>query len=464
MPGPVRLPPWGVASLTIKTGALLAFLLAGTAWAAGVEYPDNGTIALGRGGAWAANPSDGLAFQYNPAGLAQQHGLNLTLDARGAQQHLAFTSTSIPGSAKIENSAGPFLGPSACASYGFGAVGPLSELTVALGATGPSSIGHLQLPADGAQRYSIQSTDYFIGYYSAAVAAGWSDWLRVGVTFQLAHGNATFTQAVYSGTTDGTDRANDTTATFSGSNGVKPALVLGATVLPSKTLAVGLSWRPRIDFAADGTLKTVSPDWAKTLATQIGDTAQLQLKFADVVRLGVQWQPRTDWQVEADAVYEGWSALKEIRIHTQNIQVKSVSGETKPVEDIVFPHEFKDTISLRLGGEHELLTDRLRLRAGYLYESSAIPTKHVSVDFANWERHVASVGASVRAFGVWLDLAYAHHFVATQTVTDSAVMQKLTPSLMSDMPPPKAQVVGNGVYEASMDIVSVALRVPFRSL
>ncbi|MBI5609201.1 MAG: outer membrane protein transport protein, partial [Deltaproteobacteria bacterium] len=245
---------------------------------------------------------------------------------------------------------------------------------------------------------------------------------------------------------------------------VKPAFVLGATVLPTKTLAIGLSWRPRVDFAADGTLKTVSPDWAKTLATQIGDTAQLQLKFADVVRLGVQWQPRPEWQVEADAVYEGWSALKEIRIHTSNITVKSVSGDSKPVPDIVFPHEFKDTISFRLGGEHELLHDRLRLRAGYLFESSAVPSKHVSVDFANWQRHVASIGASVQAFGAWLDVAYAHHFVETQTITDSAVEQKLTPSLMSDMPPPKPQIVGNGVYEAGMDIVSLALRVPFRSL
>ena len=52
----------------ILTGSALLF--PSLASAAGMEYPDNGTIAIGRGGAHAANPEDGLAFQYNPAGLA----------------------------------------------------------------------------------------------------------------------------------------------------------------------------------------------------------------------------------------------------------------------------------------------------------------------------------------------------------------------------------------------------------
>lgn len=72
------------------TAAVVAAVVAGSigtphAFAAGIEYPDNGTLAIGRGGAYAANPEDGLAFQYNPAGLAQQRGPRLTLDARMSQ-------------------------------------------------------------------------------------------------------------------------------------------------------------------------------------------------------------------------------------------------------------------------------------------------------------------------------------------------------------------------------------------
>ena len=381
-----------------------------------------------------------------------------------AKQHVRFTSTSIKGD-PIENSANPFLGPSGALSYGLGAVGPLSELTLALGATGPSAIGIVKYPDKGVQRYALTNTDYFIGYYSASVAGGWGDWLRFGVTGQLAHGSAKFSQAVYSGVFSSTDPAQDSYATFEGSNGVLPTGVLGLTLLPRSDLAIGLSWRPAMDFAADGTLKTQSPEWAKALATQVGEQAQLQLKFADVVRLGLQYKPSPAWDVELDAVYERWSVLKEVRVHTKDVTVVPASAPDKPVKvpDIVFPHDYTDTWSVRLGGDYQLLTNRLTVRGGYLYESNAAPSKYVSVDFPNWARHVASVGASVRLFGAFVDLAYAHHFVDTQVVTDSGVVQQMSPT-MPGFDPVKTTVVGNGTYEASMDILSLSLRVPIGDL
>ena len=58
--------------LALLCAAIATLPASRAAYAAGIEYPDNGTIAIGRGGADAANPDDGLAFQYNPAGLAQR--------------------------------------------------------------------------------------------------------------------------------------------------------------------------------------------------------------------------------------------------------------------------------------------------------------------------------------------------------------------------------------------------------
>jgi len=456
--------------LAARAAPIAAFALWATgaptpALAAGIEYPDNGTIAIGRGGAWAAHPVDGLAFQYNPAGLAQQRGLRLTLDARLAQQRLRFTSTSLKGD-PIENSEGPFLGPSGAVSYGLGAVGPLSELTVALGATGPSSIGKMRFPRDGVQRYALRSTDYFIGFYSLAAAAGVGDWLRLGATFQLAHGSARFAQAVWSDTFTGDNPAMDAHAEFSGENGWQPTGVIGVTVLPHRDWAIGASWRPALRFAAPGKLTTIAPEAVKNDTTQVGDQAELRLAFADIVRVGAQWRPRPRWEVEIDAVWERWSVLEEIRVHTIDVHIVPTYDKTKkiPIPDIVFPHHFHDTWSARVGGEHELIADRLTLRAGYLYETSAAPSRTVSVDFPNWGRHVASAGASIGLFGAWIDLAVAHHFVATQTVSDSVVDQKTSPSIIPGLQPPKPMIVGNGTYEASLTLGSIAVRVPFDAL
>lgn len=454
-----------------------AAVIAATAWAtvasaAGIEYPDNGTIAIGRGGANAANPSDGLAFQYNPAGLAQQRGWNILLDVRESWQQLRFASTSLAGPA-VENNAPPFLGPSAAISYGLGKVGPFSELTFALGATGPSSIGKSRFPSDGVQRYAIDSTNYFIAFYSAAVSAGIGDWLRFGVTGQLAHGDASFTQAVYSGLESGHDPKADSEATFSGVSGWIPTGVFGLTLLPRKDIAVGLSWRPAIRFAAPGHLDTKVAAAFAAGSGQVGNDAELHLAFADVVRAGIAWDVDPRLQVEVDAVYERWSVMKEIRISTPNIRVYTpfspfVDGkpQTQQLPDIVFPHNFQDTWSGRFGAEYKALPDRLTVRGGYLFETSAVPSQYVSVDFGNWGRHVGSVGTSVRVFtGAWLDLAYAHHFVATQVITDSKIEQKQTPyPPIPGGTPPKPEIVGNGTYTASMDIVSISLRLALGSL
>src|SRR5580698_7547364 len=67
-----------------STAALLfvgALLGASDAKAGGLEIPDNGTQALGRGAAFTAKADDGTALEYNVAGFAQQRGTHLLLDA-----------------------------------------------------------------------------------------------------------------------------------------------------------------------------------------------------------------------------------------------------------------------------------------------------------------------------------------------------------------------------------------------
>ena len=441
------------------------------AWAAGMEYPDNGTIAIGRGGAHAANPEDGLAFQYNPAGLAQQTGLRLHLDSRLAWQATRFTPAS--GASAVENSEQPFLAPAGALSYGFGAVGPLSNLTIAVGATGPSAIGKSRYPVDGAQRYAIDSTNYFIGYYSAAVAGEWKrgDFsARLGLTGQLVQGTAQFDQAVWSAPGAykqvPADRNGDSQATFTGSSGLIPTFVVGLSISPTRDVDIGISYRPKIEFDAPGTLDIQLAKAASNIgATIAGNDARLQLTLAGMLRAGVAWRPHPQWRLELDGVWEQWSAMQQIRIKTNNINV--VGGldpsKTTPVTDVVFEKNMQDAFSVRLGGDHDVLPGRLTVRAGFVFETSAIQKNYASVDFPNWQREVVSVGASVNLWGAWLDLAYAHHFVESQHVTDSQVVQQVGPTLPL-LKPSISSVVGNGDYDSHLDIVSLSLRVPFSDL
>ncbi len=456
--------PWAAAALALG-------LASSQAWAAGVEYPDNGTLSIGRGGAWAAHPRDGLALQYNPAGLAQQRGLNLYLDARLASQQVSFeASDALVGQKLVENGSAPFLAPSLALVWGLGATGPLSDLSLAVGATGPSSIGKLDYPKAGAERYALYKTDYFISYASAAVAGAWRDWLRFGVTGQLVSGSARFEQAVWSGFGKGSDPGVDTDAVFDGSGGPIATAVVGLSIVPNDQWAFGLSWRPHIRFEADGTLVTTAPASAKDFkVTQLGTSATLELDFADIIRLGALYRPTPALELEVNAVWERWSVMEQIAIRTHNVMVQYEYEADKfdqvPVPDIIFPKHFKDAYSIRAGMEWTALAERLQVRGGWLLETSAVPEAYVGVEFPNWGRQVASIGASLQLFGAWLDLAYAHHFVDTQEVTGSLSKQQVTPPLPKTfLPAAEASTIGNGTYQASMDIVSLSLRVPLQKL
>lgn len=464
----------GLRGLAISLALTLA---SASAFAAGIEHPDIGTIAIGRGGAYAAAPTDGLAMQYNPAGFAAQHGLHLTLDANLAWQQLSFAPAT--GGDTVSNSAGPFLVGAPIASYGFGRVGPLSALTVALGFTTPSAIGketypgtHRPVPPlpteQDPQRYALMSSDFFIIYYSAAIAASYHDWLSAGVTFQLVHGTAKFSQAVWSGGAAGTDPTNDSIANVDVTSGWIPTAVFGVSVRPPPIpkLALGLSYRPRFDFNAHGTLTTELPTGPLTSVAQVsvtGNSTDFFLRFPDVIRFGAQYQINSRLLVEADLVGELWSELQTIEIRPVDIHIKSISFNTdRALPNIIFPKDYQDSLSVRLGGDYDLLPGRLTVRAGYLHETSAIPLKSVSVDFGNWTRDVVSVGATVKIWrGINASVAYAHHFIADQNVTDSNVKQVVTPCVTSTtvMTCIEAQptVVGNGLYKASLDLASLSL-------
>jgi long-subunit fatty acid transport protein len=444
-----------------SAGALILALAPNSARGAGIEHPDLGTIAVGRGGAYAADPDGGLALQYNPAGLARQTGGRLTLNGTAAWQRLTFAPGD--GSAPVSAGGAPFLAPAAVASFGLGNVGPLQGLTFALGATGPTAIGRQSYPADGAQRYALISSDTTIVYWSAAVAAAFNRWLAAGVTFQLVHGRARFTQAVWSGEAPGTDPSQDTIAHVDVTSGFIPAAVLGVTARPSPRVAIGLSWRPRLTFDASGTLTTDLPPAAAALgAHQVGTAAAFTLPLPDVVRAGVLVRPGARWLVEADLVLERWSSLGALALRPQGIRIVADNlGTDKPLPPFVFEKDFEDALSVRLGGEHEVLPGRLTVRAGYLHETSAVPLRSTSVDFPNWQRDVVSVGASfvLPRIPVAVDVAWAHHFLPARAVTDSRIAQVVTPCLTPGCVDPPPTVVGNGRYEAALDLLSIGLRV-----
>lgn len=284
------------------TGAALAagalvLSAAGPGRAGGFEVPENGSIALGRGGAILARASDPSTLATNVAGILGLPGLQVTLGSSFPVLSQCFTragrydgpwngtvvsvnNTSFPAGPNQYHTAGatyprvcnnPSVGvlPQLLATYRFN-----ERFAVGLGFYPPSTVGTKQFPTEVAadlpasagaaagsvrapapQRYMLVRSEGLILYPTFAAAFAPVPWLRIGGAFQpsfarvqaVTHANASGGQ---SPSTDARVNLDVQSAFFAGNIGVQ--------VIPSSVWSFGahvhLSQVPRLRGKAPQTL------------------------------------------------------------------------------------------------------------------------------------------------------------------------------------------------------------------
>jgi long-subunit fatty acid transport protein len=303
---------------------LVSLVLSSRAFGAGYEFPDNGAVAMGRAGAFAAKADDGTAIYYNPAGLAQQEGLHVLVDSHLLVDSITFqrydAATGTPnGMPQVANNAGlvylPFLAISARI---------FPDLTAALGVYAPPATGQYtfpdpypnngkpptaQYPKDqlscltgspscpgsnitvtGAppgygvapQMYNLINESQIVLY--PTLALGWQalPWLAIGGSLQLAYGKVNLRQGTYDAarlevpapgqppihSISNETGANTTIATLA-VEAWSVTGILGVTVTPIENLKIAASVRPKYTANATGNLTLDFSPLAQSTGTSV---------------------------------------------------------------------------------------------------------------------------------------------------------------------------------------------------
>src|SRR5690606_18170478 len=102
----------------------------------------------------------------------------------------------------------------------------------------------------------------------------------------------------------------------------------------------------------------------------------------------------------------------------QRITFNSAPGLTPiplPTEAAIY-HGWKDTFGARLGGDWNVLPERLSVRLGVAYESRGVEPRNLTLDSWPLSRFTVSLGATVALRNVRLHAGYAHVFQESATV------------------------------------------------
>ncbi|MBX3211395.1 MAG: hypothetical protein KF850_05130 [Labilithrix sp.] len=241
-------------------------LLSGAARASNVfEYPEQGSEALGRGGAWVARATDPIAIARNPAGLAGQPSRGSVGYDLGLRE-TCFTRVKAASDPTADGTAPGAAYPRVCDSAAPIPIGYLAlvrpitpRLAIGAGVVTPSGIPRTSLPAfvGGApapQRYLLLESTTLMAIPTVAAAYEALPGLRVGAS--LGWGIAWVrTAAAAPGVIEGASRPadNDVKVAVSALDAFVPRATLGAhwTASPLVELGASVTWSDAIDARGD---------------------------------------------------------------------------------------------------------------------------------------------------------------------------------------------------------------------
>lgn len=437
------------------------------AWAAGFFLPGRGVEPLGRAGAFVVTGEQNLSsIWYNPANLGGMEQLQLTVDLslvgasfRFQRAQRTMDNGDVVTFDEVRNSAPPKPPPQVLIG---GPIRAVDGLSWAFGAYTPYVGGHT-FPERGAQRYAIIDNDTAVAII-LHLAVGWqlSDRVRIGAGFQNMPGSLQIV-SMSSGYTglygDPEDPDLDILTRITLVDWWVPAGNVGVWFGLTERLQLGASAQLPFTFkSTNAKMETRLPSHPQFQGARInGDTVSGGLKFPAFLRVGLRYAGDL-LDVELAGVWEGWSSMDAIDVNPNDISVTDLPGiGSIPVGPLTVPLRWRDTWSVRLGADLKL-DGPVTPRAGYTFETAAIPDATYSVFLADNNKHVVSAGATIRVSdSVSLDAAFAAYLMGDRTITNSEWRQ-VNPT---DDQGKVTTIVGNGLYKQRFLAGGVGVRVAF---
>ncbi len=388
--------------------------------------PDIGARALGRGGANAVGAVDGTAMHYNPGSLAKQRGTRFMYnhslvfhDTRFSRSPLseAWGEDAGTGFGEVRDAEKVFpLGLFATLTTDFG----LDNWTFGAGVWGPHSVGKHDYPEYGPQSFMLTDMSVLAAYYSVSAAWKLRDVFGIGVTaqyvdlIQLDYGlviDSTFTEGLEPVPSSDSTQLTSTLKLRDRTSGTA---IVGLWYRPHRRVELGLSGRViPVFLRPTGTMEVDKP----TLVTD-DLRVTMPLTLPAIVRGGVRYihekGDRTVFDVELDAQWEGWSAIDSYDVAVDG----QISGQD--VGDLRLDKQWKDTVSVRLGGDYNVIPTHLTLRAGGYWESAASSASFSHLDFPSFMRGGIGAGITAGGRGVYGTIGFLHVFQQTQQTDELA--------------------------------------------
>lgn len=393
-------------SRAFASGLFLAACLSPLAtFASGTRVGFKDAFALGRGNAFAATADNPSAIYYNPAGLTQLKGEQISVSVYDVAVSSDYTGAG--GSASLDDGYQPvpqlFFACNPDSSpwaYGLGVYAPFGLST--------------EWPANSPLRtFALKNEQTYLTFnLSAAYQVSPTLSLGGGVTYNRVSTDLRRALGVF-GPTD--------LFRFEG-DGDAFGYTFGALWQPTTQHSFGISYQSRSSVNMDGTTETIPlvPSPEPSTAT---------FDFPDVLIVGYSYRPTPAWNLEVNVDWTNWDVLNTVTIN-------KASGPT------ALPFNWESGFFYEFGVTR-YLSSSWNVSAGYLYTENSTPDSTYTPAVPDSNRSFYSLGLGYVGGAFTADLAWHYADGGRRTVTGS--------------PPSLIGATADGTYDNSLNAFAFSL-------
>lgn len=178
----------------------------------------------------------------------------------------------------------------------------------------------------------------------------------------------------------------------------------GVLITPVPMIKIGLTWRGPMTIRTNGSGRVEFDPPLTPTDENIEHTQQ----WPQQLSIGVGVLPRPGLRLAAQLDWAGWSRVDVIKVQFPD----------RPTLDQVYPVDWNDNYTARIGGEY-MVRPTVAVRAGAYFDSNAVPDRTIERQYLDDAKFGVAVGTSV-GFGAWRgDLAVDFVLPGSRTVDDN---------------------------------------------
>jgi long-chain fatty acid transport protein len=347
-----------------------------TLFGLGIAIPDQDAFATARGNAFVATADDPAAVYYNPAGISQLPGAELSLGTYG----IVYGSTYKGAAGTIDSQTQLEALPQLFTTYSL----PLYHLTLGLGAYCPYGL-RMEWPTSAPFLASGETGE--VHYYTVNPVVAWQVYPSVSIAAGPTLNYSQTDLKEFPGFINHF-RGRDVDVGYN----------IGVMWHPVEEHSVGVTYRSATDMNYSGHATVPAPPFsANTSATA-------NFHFPQTIAFGYSFRPNEKWNFEADANWTDWSTLQGLTV--------SPLHEALPLNwDPSWMFDF---------GATRYLGGGWRVSGGYMYSMNSIPSWGFDPLIADSDRHIFSLGVGKKYKNFSWDAAYQLSWGPSRSVSGDA--------------------------------------------